>query len=194
MLPFRNLSNELIKSYREGNEAAFKEIYQLFAPKIYRFAYSFLKDKAQSEEVVQITFISLWENRQNFDQEKALEPYLFTICKRLILDNFRKVTSTNVLREKLMMRISQSHNETEDDIILSDLMVFAEKAIKELPKQQQIVFRLSRFEGLSYEEIGERLNLSKYTVKNHLAVAVKTLRSQFSNQEILYLLFFLLFF
>lgn len=194
MLPFRILSHELIKSYREGDEAAFKEIYQLFAPKIYRFAYSFLKDKAQSEEIVQITFISLWENRQNFDQEKALEPYLFTICKRLILDNFRKVTSTNILREKLLLKISQSHNETEDDIILSDLMVFAEKAIKELPKQQQIVFRLSRFEGLSYEEIGERLNLSKYTVKNHLAVAVKTLRSQFSNQEIIYLLCFVLLF
>ncbi|MNL20876.1 RNA polymerase sigma factor [compost metagenome] len=92
------------------------------------------------------------------------------------------------------MKISQTHNDTEDGIILSDLMVFAESAIKELPKQQQIVFRLSRFEGLSYEEIADRLNLSKNTVKNHLVVAVKTLRAQFSNQEIIYLLFFLLFY
>lgn len=194
MLPFRTLSNELIQSYREGDEAAFKEIYQLFAPRINRFAYSFLKDKAQSEEIVQETFISLWENRQKFNQDKALEPYLFTICKRLILDGFRKVTSTNVLREKLLLKISQTHNDTEDGIILSDLMVFAESAIKELPKQQQIVFRLSRFEELSYEEIADRLNLSKNTVKNHLVVAVKTLRAQFSNQEIIYLLFFLLFY
>jgi RNA polymerase sigma-70 factor (family 1) len=182
MLPFRTLSN------------AFKKIYQLYAPRINRFAYSFLKDKVQSEEIVQETFISLWENRQKFNQDKALEPYLFTICKRLILDGFRKVTSTNVLREKLLLKISQTHNDTEDGIILSDLMVFAESAIKELPKQQQIVFRLSRFEELSYEEIADRLNLSKNTVKNHLVVAVKTLRAQFSNQEIIYLLFFLLFY
>lgn len=192
MLPFRRFSNEQIKDLREGNEPAFQHVYLFLAPKVYSFAYRFLKDKTQSEEIVQEAFITLWENRHKLDEERPLEPYLFTISKRLVLDSLRKATSSQALREKLMLKISENHNETEESIILSDLMAFAEKAIQELPKQQQIVFRLSRFEGLSYEEIGERLNLSKNTVKNHLVVAVKTLKMQLGSEEMIYALLLLI--
>lgn len=188
MLPFLTFNEDQIKRLREGDSLIFQQIYQDLAPKIYRLAYSFLKDKVQSEEVVQEAFIVFWENRQAFEAGRPIEPYLFTVSKRLVMDSFRKATSTNALREKLMLKISEKHNETEDKIILSDLMAFAEKAIQDLPRQQQIVFRLSRFEGLSYDEIGERLNLSKNTVKNHLVVAVKTLKTQFSSHEMIYFL------
>lgn len=188
MLPFLTFNEDQIKRLREGDSLIFQQIYQDLAPKIYRLAYSFLKDKVQSEEVVQEAFIVFWENRQAFEIGRPIEPYLFTVSKRLVMDSFRKATSTNALREKLMLKISEKHNETEDKIILSDLMAFAEKAIQDLPRQQQIVFRLSRFEGLSYDEIGERLNLSKNTVKNHLVVAVKTLKTQFSSHEMIYFL------
>lgn len=188
MLPFLTFNEDQIKRLREGDALIFQQIYQDLAPKIYRLAYSFLKDKEQSEEVVQEAFIVFWENRQAFEIGRPIEPYLFTVSKRLVMDSFRKATSTNALREKLMLKISEKHNETEEKIILSDLMSFAEKAIQDLPRQQQIVFRLSRFEGLSYDEIGERLNLSKNTVKNHLVVAVKTLKTQFSSHEMIYFL------
>jgi len=188
MYSFRTLSTEQIKGFREGNETAFRKIYLHFSPKIYGFAFRFLKEKQQSEEIVQETFLALWENRLKFDESRALEPYLFTIAKRLVLDQLRKVVNAKVLREKLLVAIAKQHNETEEQIIFSDMLVFAERAIDELPKQQQIVFRLSRMEGLSYEEIAERLSLSKNTVKNHLIVAVKKLKTHFDNQEMIYLL------
>ena len=187
MTPFRTLSTEQIKGFREGNELAFRYIYLHFSTKVYAFAFSFLKERQQSEEIVQETFLALWENRQKFDENRALEPYLFTIAKRLILDQLRKVVSTSTMRAKLLAIIEKQHNETEEQIIFSDMLVFAERAINELPKQQQTVFRLSRVEGLSYEEIAEQLSLSKNTVKNHLIVAVKKLKSHFDNQEMLYL-------
>lgn len=188
MRHFLTLSPEHIISFREGSENTFREIYQYFGPKVYRFAFSFLKEKQQSEEIVQETLIVLWENRQSFDESKALEPYLFTIAKRLVLDQLRKTLSTKSLRERLLVAMSEQHNETEEQIIFSDMLVFAEKAINELPKQQQVVFKLSRIEGLSYDEIAERLNLSRNTVKNHLVVAAKRLRTCFDSQEITYLL------
>ncbi|GAB1462267.1 RNA polymerase sigma factor [Pedobacter sp.] len=188
MRSFLSLSSEQINGFREGSENIFREIYQYFGPKVYRFAFSFLKEKQQSEEIVQETLIVLWENRQRFDESKALEPYLFTIAKRLVLDQLRKTLSTKSLRERLLVAMSEQHNETEEQIIFSDMLVFAEKAINELPKQQQVVFKLSRIEGLSYDEIAERLNLSRNTVKNHLVVAAKRLRTCFDSQEITYLL------
>ena len=192
MLPFGVISIEQLKGLQQGNESAFQQIYKSLAPKVYRFAYSYVKDSVQSEEIVQEAFIALWENRQKFDHTRAIEPYIFTISKRLVLDTFRRATSSNALRQQLILKISENHNETEEGIILSDLMNFAEKAIGELPKQQQQVFRLSRFEGLSYEEIGERMNLSKNTVKNHLVIAVKTLKVRLGRQEIIYTLLILI--
>lgn len=176
----------VVKEFCSGSESAFKAVYDQHQAKVYRFAYTFLKDKEQSREVLQETFINLWVNREKFDANKPLEPYLFTICKRLVLDSFRKASSTSALRERLVLKMSEINTETEDKIILTDLMKYAEKAIAELPKQQQIVFRLSRYEGLSHEEIADRLDLSKNTVKNHLVVALKTLKAQFSQQEMIY--------
>lgn len=188
MHPFLKLTAAQLSEFREGNEAAFKEIYVLYSPKIYAFAYSFLKDRLQSEEIVQETFLSLWENRQKFDGDKALEPYLFTIAKRQILDQFRKVISTKKLRDNLLASLQVQHTDTEDQVVFADMLSFADKAINELPKQQQIVFRLSRIEGLSYDEIADRLGLSRNTVKNHLIVAAKKLKTCFDNQEMIFLL------
>lgn len=181
MFPLQNISADLVKEFREGSQLAFKQIYDVFKSKIYAFAYSFLEDKTMSEEVVQETFISLWINRARFDENKALDPYLFTISKRLILDNFRKETSAVTLRKKLLLTISEIDNDTENSIILADLMSFAERVISKLPSQQQAVFRLSRFDGLSYDEIAAHLSLSRNTVKNHLTVALRTLKSQLVN-------------
>ncbi|MFN0256714.1 RNA polymerase sigma factor [Pedobacter ureilyticus] len=188
MCPSIILTAAQIKDFKNGSEIVFREIYLYFSPKVYRFAFNFLKEKQHSEEIVQETFLSLWENRHKFEEGKPLEPYLFTIAKRLVLDQLRKKISTDTLRGKLLAAIAEQHNETEERIIFSDMLVFAEKAIKDLPQQQQVVFRLSRLEGLSYDEIALRLNLSKNTVKNHLCVAVKKLRTSFSNQEITFLL------
>lgn len=188
MHPYPMLSAEKINDFREGDETAFRDIYLHFSPKIYRFAFSYLKDKEHAEEIVQETFLCLWENRRKFGDERPLAPYLFTITKRLVLDQLRKKISTANLRTKLLAKISEHHNETEEQIIFSDMLVYAEKAIRELPQQQQTVFRLSRVEGLSYDEIADRLSLSRNTVKNHLVVAVKKLKASFSNQEINFLL------
>lgn len=191
MFSLKALDNCLINDFRNGSEAAFKVIYNTFSANVYAFAFSFLKDRDKSEEIVQETFIILWENRLKFDENRAFEPYLFTISKRLILDSFRKATNINLFKEKLLLKMATAHNDTEEEIMLADLIGFTERVIKDLPKQQQVVFRLSRFEGLSYDEIGLQLNLSRNTVKNHLVIALKTVRTQFARQEVIYSLLLL---
>lgn len=178
----------LLTQLRNSDESAFRRVYDQHYRKIYQFANSFLKDKSQSEEVVQETFLNLWMTRDRIDVARPIEPLLFTICKRLVLDAFRKATSTSKQRARLLQMMAEEDNATQDSIIFSDLMRFTEDAISELPKQQQTVFRLNKFDGHSYEEIGEQLNISKNTVKNHLVVAVKTLRAHLEGQGIVYLM------
>ena len=70
-----------------------------------------------------------------------------------------------------------------------DLLQITDEVLEKLPKQQQVVFRMSRLEGLNYDEIAEQLNISRNTVKNHLVQAVKNIRFHFDKKGILYVLF-----
>lgn len=180
--------------FRDGDEAAFRIIYETWHRKVYQYAYSYLKNKEQSEEVVQESFLKIWINREKLNTQLPLEPWLFTICHRLVLDAFRKAAAVNALSANLQLNTTEADNRTEETIMASDLKRFSDQAIADLPKQQQMVFKLSRSEDLSYEQIAERLNISKNTVRNHLVVALKSLRTQFENQGVVYLLLLALFF
>lgn len=169
---------------RSGDERAFRSVYDQHYRKIYQFANSFLKNKVLTEEVLQETFMQLWLNREQLNPELALEPLLFTICRRLVLDSFRRSASIDRQRQNLLHRRTEEDNKTEEHIVFSDLMRFTERAIAVLPKQQQAVFRLSRFEDMTYEEISAQMNISRNTVKNHLVVALKTLKTVLHGQGV----------
>ena len=170
-----------------GDESAFTVIYDRYGQKVYRLAFRFLKDRQQSEEIVQETFISLWLNREKLDANGNLWLYLYVISKRLSLNALRQVGKSSVLVEKLLHRISELENTTEEEVLAHDLEHYAEKIIEKLPRQQQLVFKLSRVEGLSHKEIAEQLHISPNTVKNHMVEALKTLKAHLKYSDFLYI-------
>jgi RNA polymerase sigma-70 factor (ECF subfamily) len=174
---------------KNEDQSAFRELYTIYGKRLYNFAYRFLKNKEQSEEIVQESFLSLWLNRNKLKEEYPIGPYLFTIGRRLTLNSLRQAATSKESLEKLWRSITYLHNEAEEQILFNDLQEFAAAAFNNLPRQQQLVFRLSREEGLSYDEIAERLQISRNTVKNHLVAALKNLRIQFTQSDISYFLF-----
>ncbi|MNY26377.1 ECF RNA polymerase sigma factor SigW [compost metagenome] len=163
-------------------------VYNTYKTKLYSFAWRFLKNKELSQEIVQETLISLWTNRHNLDTSYPLGPYLYTIARRLTLNVLRNAATAGAAREKLWLELNEAHNETEEAVLLADLQEFTDQSVAKLPKQQQLVFKLSRYEGLSHEEIAARLKISKNTVNNHLVEALKNLRQQFKESGISYTL------
>ncbi|WP_428329402.1 RNA polymerase sigma factor [Mucilaginibacter sp.] len=176
-----------------GNESVFTMIYELYSEKVYRLAFRFLKDKEQSEEIVQETFIKFWLSREKLDPEGNIWLYLFVIAKRLSLNALRQICKSTNLTEKLLHYMAEEHNITEEEVFVRDLEQYADKIIDKLPRQQKLVFRLSRMEGLTYKEIAEQQNISPNTVKNHMIEALKTLRAHLKYADFIYItLLFLL--
>ena len=171
-----------------GDESAFTAIYELYSEKVYRLAFRFLKDKEQSEEIVQEAFINLWLSREKLNADGNMWLYLYVISKRLSLNALRQVGKSSNLVEKLLHQISELQNTTEEEVLAHDLEHYAEKVIEKLPRQQQLVFKLSRIEGLSHKEIAEQLQISPNTVKNHMVEALKTLKTHLKYSDFLYLL------
>lgn len=168
---------ELITRIKDGDESAFRLVFDLYSGKLFNFSYRFLKDKEPCHEVVQEVFLSLWLNRAKLDPQFPVAPYLYTITKRLTLNVIRQVASSQCAVEKMWLNMQKVSNETEELILLDDLERFAASVLSQLPKQQQLVYRMSRHDDLTYDEIAHELNISRNTVKNHLVAALKTLRT-----------------
>src|SRR5690606_28645294 len=166
-------------------------LFDRFHGKIYQFAFNFLKNKEQSEEIVQHTFLNFWLNRSKLDPDRPIAPYLFTIARRMLTDAWRKAAASSRFREYIQQRMELVTNETEERILSDELANITRDALNKLSEQQHQVFTLSRQEGLSYEEIAERLHISKHTVKYHLINALKIIKAHFHKHDIIFFLLFL---
>jgi RNA polymerase sigma-70 factor (ECF subfamily) len=184
----KNINSNHIQELIAGNESAFDIIYETYCDKVYRLAFRFLKDREQSEEIVQECFINLWMSRQKLNPEGNIWLYLYVIAKRLSLNTLRQICQSRELTGKLINYIATVHNNTEEDVLVHDLEQFTEKIINQLPKQQQLIFRLSRIEHLSHKEIADQLQISPNTVKNHMVEALKTLKSHLQYSDLIFFL------
>jgi RNA polymerase sigma-70 factor (ECF subfamily) len=160
---------ELISRIKEGDESAFRIVFDLYSSKLFAFSYRFLKEKEPCQEVVQEVFLKLWINRSKLD------------TRRLTLNVLRHVATSQCAMDKMWLNVKKVSNETEEEVFLEDLSRFTEQVLSKMPKQQQLIFRMSRHQELSYDEIADELNISRNTVKNHLVAALKTLRTQLNK-------------
>jgi RNA polymerase sigma-70 factor (family 1) len=184
----KSINSNHIQQLIAGDEAAFDLIYEAYSSKVYRLAFRFLKDAQQSEEIVQECFINLWTSRQKLNAEGDIWLYLYVIAKRLSLNSLRQMCQSREFSDKLVNHIATVHNDTEEDLLVSDLEQFTERIINKLPRQQQLIFRLSRVEHLTHKEIADQLQISPNTVKNHMVEALKTLKSQLQYSDLIFML------
>ncbi|MGN6181644.1 MAG: RNA polymerase sigma factor [Mucilaginibacter sp.] len=180
------LDSKSIDLLISGDESAFTLVYELYSEKVYRLAFKFLKDREQSEEIVQETFINLWTSREKLNSSGNIWLYLFVIAKRLSLNALRQSARAVHLTDEVLHDLMQAHNGTEEEVLAHDLEQYTERIIQKLPRQQQLVFKLSRVDGLSHKEIAEQLHISQNTVKNHMVEALKTLKLNLKYSDLIF--------
>lgn len=182
------VDSSTIRRLITGDEGAFRHTYDVYSEQVYQLAFRFLKDKAWSEEIVQDVFLKLWLNREGLDDQGNIWLYLYVIAKRLCLNKLRETRKSVALFEQLMRNMEVAGNLSEEQLIANELEQYTQRLILCLPKQQQLIFKLSREEGLTHNEIAQKLGLSPNTVKNHMVQALKTLKTTLNQSGYTYVL------
>ena len=168
---------KLIASLIHDDESAFCELYALYKNRLMYFAMKFLKSREFAEDVFQDAFTSVWQNRRFLNPDSPFAPYIYTIVKNRILNLLAGIEKEQQLKDIILKGSVDITNDTEDKIVDADLNQWLEKALQDLTSQQRRIFELSRKEMKSHKEIAEELNISVYTVQQHISASLKVIRS-----------------
>lgn len=160
----------------EGNEQAFRAIYEQYQDKVFAYAWRFTKSRHTAVEVVQQVFIKLWEKRASIDPDDHFEGYVMRMTQNHLLNLLRDTARDQQKMQRLYENMTRLHRQPEDYLLEKELAGIHQKAVDGLPPQQKLVYNLRNQHGLNNDAIAAQLNISPLTVKKHLAQAVKQIR------------------
>jgi RNA polymerase sigma-70 factor, ECF subfamily len=162
---------------KETPEKALKALYDDYYDMLCYQVYIILKDKMVAEDIVQEVFMSIWKKKDELNIQVSLDGYLKRSCRNRALNYIRD----NAVRwedESLLANQSADGYDTEVILEAADLNKKIQREIANLPEKCGIIFNLSRFEEMTYNEIANHLEISIKTVENQISKALKILREK----------------
>lgn len=184
--------SKLLYELSQGNELAFTKLYNEYKNVVFSTALKITKSRMLAEEVVQDVFLKIWQNHENLAEITNIENYLFIISRNHIFDMIKKIARDTSLVVDSNYK-STSTNDTEDAIKDDQYNIILNQIVDQLPPQQQKIYKMAKWDGLSHQKIGEDLGISTETVKKHMAQALKFVRTKISPYMNMFMTLFLLF-
>lgn len=169
----------LLIDLKDGSFQAFERLYNMYSGKLYNFIMRLSSgNQYMAEEVVQSTFIRIWEVREKVDTNASFISFLCTIAKNLLMNMYQRQTVEYVYNEYLLKSGLDHDSQTEDTIDLRFLNDYIDSLAEELPAQRKKIFILSKRQNYTNKEIAEMMGISESTVATQLSLAVKFMREQ----------------
>ena len=177
----------LIKAFKKGDDKAFKLLFDRHHERLYSFLFSMLKSREDTEEVVQETFLKIWESRENFLEDYPFEALLFRIAKNIFLNYNRKKVNRTVFEKHFGFFANLSENSADQYVLFQETQEIIETILSGLPSKRKEIFLLQKVEGLSRKEIADKLGISVITVDHQLNKANKFVKDEFEKFSLLML-------
>jgi len=168
----------LIAAIQSGDENAFEQAYQKWRSKGY---YYFLRRTAAEEDakdLLQTTFLKLWQYRHTLNSAYSLDQQLFHIARTVLIDYIRKANKQKAIQVSIETT-GEALNQQSHQSMEFDTKRRMQQILDEMPELRKKVFELHKLEGYSYKEVAARLGITEKAVDNHLAKALRKLRSDF---------------
>lgn len=181
----QNSEIQLIKAFKKGDPQAFESLFNLYHKRLYYFLFGLLKSKEDAEEIVQETFLKIWESRELFLENYPFESLLFRIAKNAFLNYNRKKVNRTVFEKHFGFFTDLSESSADQYILFQETQSIIETIVNGLPPKRKEIFLLQKIEGLSRQEIASKLGISIITVDGQLLKANKYLKEEFQKYSLL---------
>lgn len=176
-------------SLKKGDPSAFKDVFRLLYPRLKGYCKLFVPDDTKVEDLIQETFITLWEKRNAIKPDRSIESYLFVIlrnnCLNFLRDEKLKRNSSSVSIEEVseLQYLYQIDFLGKEEKSLEEQLVESfQVAVDELPDKMRQVFTLCKIEGRKQKEVAEEMGISIKMVEKHIAKAKEQIRKKLIDQ------------
>ena len=177
-----NSDSEIIRRIRQGDKQEFEKLFRSSYVSLVRYAKTILKDHDTAEEIVQDLFFRLWQDRGNLTIESSLNGYLFRSVHNRSLHFIEHQKVVDRHAGEIAASADQTSEPVTEAIYYSELQSKVARVLERLPERCSVIFRMSRFEGLKYNEIAEKLSVSLKTVEANMGKALKEFRKALAEQ------------
>ena len=179
---------ELLLQLRDGDQYAFEQLYQYYKNHIIGHLLYMFKSDELTKDIAQDTFIAIWENRSQINPDRPFKAYLFTIATNKAYDLLRKANTDKKLHHALSSFIERESNHVEEYMLRKEHSEQLNHILLQMPEQQRKVYQLAKIEGYSYDEIAQKIGVSRHTVNTHIKRANAFLKLQFLHRPELFAL------
>ena len=176
-------NNQLLKLLEDGDAASFKVVYHHFYSRLYFFISEYIPSKDLVENILQDTFLTLWEKKSQLKPGTNLNAYLYTIAKNNSLKKLRDekyrqafFQSSQLSELELELHAGALGKLDTSELLFSEIEAIIQATLASLPPQCKLVFEMSRFRHQKNNEIAEELGLSPKTVEGHITKAIKAFK------------------
>ncbi|MBV8040154.1 RNA polymerase sigma-70 factor [Bacteroides sp. AN502] len=169
----------------DGDEDAFCELYASYKNRLIYFAMRFLKSREYAEDVFQDAFTVIWQGRRFINPNTSFSSYLYTIVRNRVLNQLRDLDNQDKLKEQILAQAVDYTEDTKHRIMADDLRHLIACAMQQLTVRQREVFRMSREEQMSHQEIADALGISINTVQEHISTSLRVLRVYLEKHKVL---------
>jgi RNA polymerase sigma-70 factor (ECF subfamily) len=171
-------------------ELLFRDLFKKHEYRLHTLVLKLTRSDQYARDIIQEVFLKLWEHRAQLHTIQNVEAWLYRLTENKVIDFLRKAAADNRLKEAIWKNQPDNLNETEDNVVAREYGQIIQKAVDQLPPQRKLIYQLNREKGLNYQEIADRLAISKHTVKNQLSTALQSIRLFLLRSARLFLPFF----
>lgn len=179
MANFKN-NETLEQQIIAGDNQAFKVFFERNHSSLLGYVQSLTQDRQQAEDIVQTTFVTIWNKRKTL-QPSGFKQLLYYTSKNLYIDHYRSSISRANLYAELTYDALKEENEDEE--YQRAQIIKLRKIIEILPERCQQILRMTKLEGFSQQETADYLSISPRTVEAQIRVAYQKIREIFNNDE-----------
>lgn len=180
---------EAVAAIKVGDRNAFEYLFTMYYNRLVAYITTYTNDKANSEDIVQQAFISLWENKCNLDESKSPKGYLYSIAYNRYIDTVKSKKRQEKLISQIWERALMDRIE-EDSEAMEHRIKKMKLVIESLPPKCREIILLNKIHGIKYKEIADKLGISVKTVESQMRIAFTKIRETYKKEGLLYFLYF----
>ncbi len=173
--------SDILMAIRQGNERVYEGVFRKHYQALCNYACGILKDMDDAEEVVQSIFLKFWEQRTDIEISVSLKSYLYRAVHNTCLNRIKHLKIQETYRQYVGDYLEETYDSATEILDKVELENRIAEALEKLPEQCRLIFKMSRFEELKYQEIADKLGLSIKTIENQIGKALKIMRMELAD-------------